>query len=93
MEALLERLFREAEADRPGHAGQAPALECFVMLVTASGLEGVLSTTPEGTLKMLSHSKDEENRPILIEHFFPYETVVSVSLRRAVTPVPRIHTA
>jgi hypothetical protein len=96
MKALLERLFSEAptlEGGRPAD-GQSPALECFVMLLGggASGVDGVLSTTPEGALRMLSKSH-HEGRPLLIEHFFPYESIVSISIRRAITPVPRIHSA
>jgi hypothetical protein len=55
-------------------------------------VDGVLSTTPEGALRMLSKSH-HEGRPLLIEHFFPYESIVSISIRRAITPVPRIHSA
>jgi len=97
MKALLGRLFYEAKQQRSGQESpdQAPVIECFVMLVSggSSGVQGDLSTTPEGALRMLSHSNDERGRPILIEHFFPYSSIVSVSIRREVTPVPRIHSA
>lgn len=100
MKAILNRLFSEAPklTDALGGPvdGQSPAIECFVMLGGgngAQGVDGVLSTTPEGALRMLSRGKDETGRPILIEHFFPYESVISVSIRREMTPVSRIHTA
>lgn len=97
MKALLHRLFSEAPK-LDVVEGQAPALHCHVTLTTGAMMTGVLSTTQEGTLRMLADSPvyDEHQRPVLVEHFFPFESLACVSVRRDVTPTrpsPRIHTA
>ena len=54
-------------------------------------IQGVLSTTPEGTLRMLSPAQapNPNGRPgrpvaVLVEQFFGYEDVVSIAVTRDV---------
>jgi hypothetical protein len=89
MQTLIERLFAEAPKLTDGSGrpieGQAPAIECNVMLGSGQVIMGALSTTPEGMLRLLSPGKDQQNRPILIEQFFCYADVQVIAVRRDVT--------
>lgn len=99
MRALIARLFAEApkmtDAGGKPVADQSPALECFVVLrFTGAPLKGILSVTPEGTLKLLQatavkeidpNTRREIVRDALFEHFFEYEDVVMVVVERPVT--------
>ncbi len=87
--STIQRLFKENPSPLPD---QAPAIECGVMLrglpVT---LEGSLSETPEGGLRLLTPDPRQE-RPIkpgtpvkMIEQFFDYKDVMVVGIRRQVT--------
>lgn len=87
MKRLIERLLAEAPplgAVGTPAPGQTPAIECIVLLSgAAQAMRGSLSTTPEGTLRMMSVG-NEGNRPVLVEQFFTYEAVLSIALIRAV---------
>jgi hypothetical protein len=77
MRGLIDRLLDEApkvsDAD-------APAIECAVMLGSGAVIQGALSRTQEGMLRMMSRQGDE-----LVEQFFDYHNVAVVAVRRAVT--------
>jgi len=82
--ALIQRLFKENPSPLPN---QAPAFACGVMLrgvpVT---LEGALSETPEGGLRLLSRGSVIPGGGIsMIEQFFDYEDVMVVAVQRQVT--------
>ena len=84
---VLKRLFDEAPkmTDGAGNpiAGQAPALQCNLLLKSGGQITGALSTTPEGTLRMLCPN-DRGGKPVMIEHFFDYEEVADVAIIREV---------
>lgn len=91
LELVLERLFNEAPklTDAKGQAvdGQAPALECAIMLTSGATMQGVLSRTPEGTLRMMSpiEVKDPRSgRPksAFAEQFFMIDDVITIALQR-----------
>lgn len=87
MQKLVERLFAEAPKMTDGAGNpdptQAPALQCHVMLKAGGSMQGALSVTPEGTLRMLAMNK-VDNRPVMVEHFFDYEQIADVAIFREV---------
>lgn len=93
MKAVIDRLLAEA----PRLDGDTPALECHIILRGAGAIHGALSTTPEGTLRMLSptHVPDPAGRQgamktILAEQFFCYGDVVSLAIERPITATTKI---
>ncbi len=97
MRALITRLFAEAPkmTDGAGRTDttQAPALQCHIVLRGLStSFQGTLSTTPEGTLRLLTSARVDATKHILMEQFFAYEDVVTVAVERQVTgtEAPRI---
>jgi hypothetical protein len=97
MKAVIERLFASQAkvADN-----DTPALECFVVLKAGQSLEGALSVTPEGTLRLLAMNqrrgpRGEVGPMVAVEHFFDYEQVADIAVVREITADegPRIHTA
>ncbi len=88
MRSLIARLFREGpkmtDASGKEDASQAPALACMIVLrASVPPFEGILSTTPEGTLRLMS-TITVQSKPVLVEQFFTYEDVVSIVLQRVV---------
>jgi len=83
---LIARLFAEA----PVIDGTSAALQCHVLLRGAmQPIYGALSTTPEGTLRMMTPSKvqhhgEQEPRDIFLEQFFDVSDVVSLMVEREV---------
>lgn len=89
---MIQRLFDESKDSTPG---QSPAIECHVTLASGGQISGALSVTGSDaddgtTLRMLTAARDERNMPVLIEHFFDFDQVLIVSVRREVTATPRI---
>ena len=86
MTQVIRRLFADAErledADGKPVLGQAPAIRALVVLRGASipPIQGALSITPEGALRMLSPVGD--GKPQLAEQFFAFEDVVTLVLVR-----------
>lgn len=100
MYRLIQRLFAEAPKlendDGTLREGQAPAIECAVMFKGGHGIQGALSETPEGTLRMLVFGQDPKTRELVtVEHFFKYDDVVDIAVphKAAVTEGSRIHTS
>lgn len=89
----IQRLFRENPSPLPD---QAPAIECAVLFHGGASIQGSLSETPDGGLRMLSPNPDPGARPArgkvaMVEQFFGYEDVVMVGVRREVEVVaPKI---
>lgn len=77
MEAIIGRLFEESGIG----VGQAPAMSCGVMLIGGVKLDGSLSTTPEGGLRLLFTHLDGES---MTEVFFDYDSVVAVAVHRPI---------
>lgn len=90
IKATILRLFAENPSPLPD---QAPALECWVTLAgIPMSLQGALSETPEGGLRLMSVMTDQQGNKILhggkvqmIEQFFCYEEVTSIAVRREVS--------
>ena len=91
MRRLINRLLDESpKLEMPGHGAdddQTPAMEATV---TIRGLmqpiSGVLSLTPEGTLKLLIQVPGKAGElPALMEAFFDYSDVNTIAVERAVT--------
>lgn len=88
--ATIQRLFKENPSPLPD---QAPAFACGVMLRgVPMTLEGALSETPEGGLRLLSRGSAIPGGGIsMVEQFFDYEDVMVVAVQRSVTTdSPRI---
>lgn len=78
MRRLIDRLLEQAPKISPG---DAPALECTVIVGNAV-LQGVMSKTPDGMLRMLSQGPD---RTMMMEQFFDPHDVVLIGVPRLVT--------
>jgi hypothetical protein len=84
----IQRLFREQPS--PLGDDQAPSLECAVMFHGGFSIQGVLSETPDGGLRMLSPSpnpndaRPQRGKVIMTESFFDYSDIVSVGVRREI---------
>lgn len=90
MRALIARLFTEAPkletiAGVPDQ-GQRPAMLCNVIVRgITQPMSGVLSTTDEDTLKLMTPVKGKAGESdILLEQFFRYDDVVVIALHRNV---------
>lgn len=93
MHQVIARLLAERSPEVVTPAGvpqdampQTPAMQCQIFLRSGYKAEGVLSTTPEGTLRFLSMGKTTQHGPpdVLIEHFFDYGDVESVVIPRKI---------
>ena len=88
MERVIGRLFAEApkleDASGKAAARQALALpQAMVVLKCGMSLQGAMSTTPEGTLRVMTPSKDGDTaRPIMVEQFFDYSDVSMIAVPR-----------
>lgn len=91
MDKVIDRLFAEAPKllDNNGLPieGQAPALECFIVLIGGITIQGSLSRTPENTFRMLTPTdiqdpKTKRQRTVMAEQFFTINEVVSIVLQR-----------
>jgi hypothetical protein len=86
MERVVDRLLKTRSP-----AGRAstdpPAMECQVFMRSGYKAQGVLSTTPEGALRMMSQGRTEGTStrvmPVMIEHFFGYADIESVVILHA----------
>ncbi len=98
MKRVITRLFADApkmtDASGKPDDTQAPALMCHVMLAAGGALQGTLSVTPEGTLR-LAMPNTLNGKPVIVEHFFDYEQVADIAVFREVNASmgPRIITS
>ncbi len=97
----LRRMMAEAKSPLPD---QAPAIQCAITLTGGMlTVEGSLSETPEGGLRMLRpdeqaiagmpahRRRDALPHVPMLEHYFEYADVLAVTIRRTVsTEAPRI---
>lgn len=86
---VIHRLFDEAPklAAGEGRPEQSPAFECHVVLKAGVTMAGALSTTPEGTLRLLSMNQVKGPRGpemVMIEHFFEWDQVADIAVQRDV---------
>ncbi len=94
---VLRRLFEESAiamspTGTPDRT-QSPAIpECMVLLRGHPGqFEGVLSITPEGTLKLGTMATvNGGKQPVLIEFFFRTSDLVSIAVKREMAPAVRL---
>lgn len=98
IQRMLGRLFDQAPKLTDGRgapvSGQSPALpDCMIVLRNGPPMQGVLSTTPEGGLRMMSAAAkpvlDPSGQPrpgmvtpIMVEQFFDISDVVNVTVLR-----------
>jgi hypothetical protein len=106
MRATIARLLEEAPKlmlpNGKPDPSQSPALQCHVVLnASIPPIEGVLSTTPEGGLRLMTpHQVDGERTPdmhprapapqktVMLEQFFDYADVVSICVQREIKAEP-----
>lgn len=90
---MIRRLLAEAKSPLPD---QAPAIQCLLVLRgMASAIEGSLSETPEGGLRLLSPTGEKGaalNTILMVEQFFDYHDVLMVAARVDVKLDHRIYT-
>ena len=86
MRRTIERLFKEAppltDAEGVLKGPQAPAMKCAIMFRSGAQVEGVLSTTPEGGLRIAVPNKMKTGRgevPVIVEQFFDYGDVTAIA--------------
>lgn len=90
MKQLIGRLFEEAPkmTDASGKAmpGQSPAMpDVILTLKCGQQLSGALSTTPEGTLRMMTPNEIQTqhgNKKVMVEQFFDYADVAMIAVLR-----------
>lgn len=86
VEAAIRRSMAEATSPIPG---QTPAIQAAIMFFGGRSIEGVLSETPEGGLRLMSPAEPMTGGPRshiqMVEQFFGYEDVVIFALRRVLT--------
>lgn len=93
MERVIGRLFEESPKLEDGRGKpvprQAPALpQALVVLKSGMQIQGAMSVTPEGTLRMMTQSKDAETmRPCMVEQFFDYSDVSMIAVPRAMPAI------
>jgi hypothetical protein len=85
----VEQRIKGLLADGKSAPGQSPAIQCAVILRGMStALQGALSETADGGLRMLSPSVAAPGHPLgreLVEQFFDYSDVLAVAVQRTVT--------
>lgn len=74
--SLVQRLINSPKQQGPVDP-QAKAMSCQVLLKSGYQAQGALSTTDEGTLRLLMPA-GSPNGPVLAEHFFDYSEVEAV---------------
>ncbi len=103
MRMVIDRLFDEAPKLTDGAGkpveGQAPALQVhLVMRANIPPIQGVLSKSPEGLLRLMTPDEVPDTSPgarpntkrrIFMEQFFDYSDVVSICIEREIKAVPR----
>lgn len=91
MKKLITRLFAQAApVDSPvvtqiGHHpnGMLPgALECQLVLKGGYAAAGVLTSTPEDTLRLLSPANKPDGSTIIADHYFDYDDVLTIVVGR-----------
>jgi hypothetical protein len=102
MKTLIDRLFSESKEinnpivselrkELPANA-QPRFLECQLVLRSGYAAAGVLTTTPEDTLRLSSIAQTPDKKMILADQYFAYEDVETIVTGRplelaSVTPI------
>jgi hypothetical protein len=96
MKKLIERLMSDggepegammdlaSDLVHPGcNAGRMPkSVECQLVLKSGYAAAGVLTTTPEDTLRLLSPAKKPDGSTIIADHYFDYDDVLTIVIGR-----------
>lgn len=61
-----------------------PALDCQVMLRSGYTAVGILTDTQEGSLRLISVAKRSDDSPIIADHYFSCDDVMTIVLGRDV---------
>jgi len=95
MRKLITRLFAEApQLDNPltkALREQLPAnakpvfLDCQLVLKGGYAAAGVLTTTPEDTLRLASIAQKADKTVIMADHYFDYDDVATIVLGREIS--------
>lgn len=95
MKKLITRLFAEAPEPKESAAknliealkasgATSGFLECQLTLKGGLGLAGILTITPELTLRMISMGKNSSNAQVMVESYFDYDDVLTVMIGREI---------
>lgn len=88
MKTLINRLLQEAtslESSIPATIRDASLfLECQVVLKGGYAMAGVLTTTPEDTLRLLAPGKKAGGGEVMIDHYFDYDDVLTIAIGREI---------
>jgi hypothetical protein len=92
MKQLIARLFAEAEQlDNPltkAIREKLPAnakpvfLDCQLVLRSGYAAAGVLTTTPEDTLRLASIAQKPDKTVVMADHYFDYDDVATIVIGR-----------
>lgn len=82
----MRNTIRRLLGDTPARDGQTPAVACAVCLHGGPTINGSLSETEDGGLRMLSpEGRDSAGNPRFVEQFFGFEDVLVIGVIRPVT--------
>lgn len=87
MTLLLDRLFAESAKLHSIPEGEAPALECQIVMRHGPTMVGSLSRSPEGLLRFLAAAQNGRGVAML-ESFFSVDDLVTVIVQRTAPAAP-----
>lgn len=91
MKNLIDRLLRESRDAMTAAAVPHPLmphgalngfLECQLVLKGGYAVAGVLTTTAEGTLRMLAPAQKSNGDTLMADHYFDYDDVLTIVIGR-----------
>ena len=83
---ILRTLTSKAEAD----GATLPAmLECQLVLTGGLQLAGILTTTAESGLRLMTPAKRGDNVQVMVDYYFDYSDVVTIAIARELPQAAR----
>lgn len=68
----------------PGNLPRPMLLECQIVLKGGYAMAGVLTTTPEDTLRLLAPGKKAGGGEVMVDHYFDYDDVLTIAIGREI---------
>lgn len=90
MKNLIDRLMREVINEALFNAAPTdvemtpPRIECQIVLKGGYAMAGVLTTTPEDTLRLLAPGKKAGGGEVMVDHYFAYDDVLTIAIGREI---------
>lgn len=83
---ILRTLTSKAEADG---AALPSMLECQLVLAGGLQLAGILTTTPENALRLMTPAKRGDNVLVMVDYYFDYSDVLTIAIQREMPQAAR----